>query len=205
LAIAAAVGVGMGCASTGYNKAGTTVTALDNSAKAIVRGNMLIDETLVKLNDLVYNPSSNLLVQFKSFEKSVNELGATVNDVGAKSNDMKAQGAAYFADWDQKMAKMKNEDIRHRSEARNKEVSARFDRISKHYDEVNAAFAPYMSDLHDVQSALSVDLTSGGLSSVKDAVGKAKDHAAPLKKTIEKLSSEFEEIGLSMSAEMSRQ
>jgi len=76
---------------------------------------------------------------------------------------------------------MHNEDIRIRSEARRNEVAARFARISQQYDDARVAFQPYMSDLRDVQKALSTDLTSGGLSAITEIAAKTTRDAAPLK------------------------
>ncbi|MBF0386466.1 MAG: DUF2959 family protein [Candidatus Omnitrophica bacterium] len=195
-----AVGSVVGCATTGYEKAASTATALNRSAEITARGNVLIDETLSTLNDLVLNPNLDLRKQFKAFNSAVNELGLTARDVTVKDEQMKLQGAAYFKDWDKEMAMIKNEDIRHRSEARKNEVAAQFDRITQRYDAAKAAFIPYMSDLRDVQKFLSVDLTSGGLSAIKDVAARATSHAVPLKDAISKLSVEFQDLGVSMSS-----
>jgi hypothetical protein len=197
--LALAAGFIAGCATTGYEKADSTATTLSESSDMVAKGNVLIDETLANLNDLVSHPGPDLHKQFNAFNNSVNELGLTARDVTVKSERMRVQGAAYFKNWDNEMAKIKNEDIRQRSEARKNEVSAHFDRITQLYEETKAAFVPYMSDLRDVQKFLSVDLTSGGLSAIKGVVAKATEHAAPLKESMGKLSGEFKDLGFSMS------
>jgi hypothetical protein len=197
--LAIAAGLVTGCATTGYEKADSTATTLSMSSDMVAKGNVLIDETLVNLNDLVSHPGPDLHKQFNDFNNSVNELGLTARDITVKSERMKVQGAAYFKNWDNEMAKIKNEDIRQRSEARKNEVSAHFNRITRLYEEAKAAFVPYMSDLRDVQKFLSVDLTSGGLLAIRDIVAKATEHATPLKESIGNLSGEFKDLGFSMS------
>ncbi len=197
--LALAAGLITGCATMGYQKADSTATTLSESSVMVAKGNVLIDETLANLNDLVSHPGPDLHKQFTAFNNSTNELGMTARDVTVKSERMRLQGAAYFKNWDSEVAKIKNEDIRQRSEARKKEVSAQFDRLTQLYHETKAAFDPYMSDLRDVQKFLSVDLTSGGLMAIKEPVAKATEHAAPLKEALGKLSAEFKDLGFSMS------
>jgi Protein of unknown function (DUF2959) len=195
----AILGLIAGCSSAGYEKAADTATSLTKASDGIVKGNALVDQTLAALNDLVNNPKADLRKQFGAFNDSVNDLTSTAKDVDGKAKGMKSQGADYFKNWDKQMAAMKNEDIRNRSEARKGEVASKFGRISQSYDETRAAFAPFMSDLRDVQKFLSTDLTAGGLSAIKDVAAKANKDAGPLKESLTKLSEEFKGLGLSMS------
>jgi len=198
--LAAAIGLFTGCASTGNDKAACTARSLAKSSDTIEKGSRLIDQTLANLNDLVSNPSPDLQKQFKAFNSSVDELGSTARDVSRQAEEMKSEGAAYFAKWDEETATMRNEDIRHRSEARQKEVAANFARISGQYDETKTAFLPFMADLRDVQKFLGTDLTAGGLAAVKDIAAKATADSVPVKESIGKLSGEFKSLGLSISA-----
>ena len=197
--LATAAGLVAGCASTGNDKAASTACVLTESSRMITKGNTLIDQSLAALNDLVSNPQPNLRKQLKTFNSSVDELGSTATDVSGKAANMKIQGAAYFAKWDLEAATIQNEDIRNRSEDRKNEVASRFGRISQQYDETKIAFAPFMSDLRDVQKFLSTDLTAGGLAAIKDTAAKAVSDAVPVKESLAKLSDEFKGLGLSMS------
>jgi hypothetical protein len=197
--LAATIGLAAGCASTGNDKSASTVKSLAKSSRLIDKGTVLIDQTLANLNDLVTNPNPDLRKQSAAFSSSLNDLGSTAKDVSSKADEMKAQGAAYFAKWDEETAKMQNEDIRHRSQARKQEVAANFARISQQYDETKTLFQPFMSDLRDVQNYLNTDLTAGGLAAIKDVAAKSASDAIPLKESMGKLSEAFKSLGLSMS------
>jgi hypothetical protein len=197
--LTAAITFATGCASTGNDKSASTVKSLAKSSCLIEKGNVQIDQTLAKLNDLVSNPNADLQKQSAAFDSSVNDLGATAKAVGSKADQMKADGADYFANWDKESAKMNNEDIRHRSQARKQEVAANFARISQQYDETKATFQPFMSDLRDIQSYLNTDLTSGGLVAIKPFATKATSDAIPLKEAIRNLDEAFKGLKLSMS------
>lgn len=198
--LATVVAFAAGCASTGNDKAASTAQSLTRSAQTIEKGNMLIDQTLAKLNDLVSNPNPDLRKQFDAFDSSVNDLGSTGREVANQAKEMKAKGADYFENWDKETAQIRNEDIRERSAARQHEVAANFARISQQYDETKTAFEPFMSDLRDVQKYLGTDLTAGGLVAVKEVAVKATRHAVPVKKSLTRLSEEFKKLGLSMSS-----
>ena len=199
LAIAAGTGFLTGCVSDNYHQGANTAAALNESSAMITRSNTLIDESLADLNDLVSNPYPDLRKQFKRFNSAVDGLDASSKDVASKAVDMQSQGAAYFAKWDKDSARIQNEDIRSRSEARRTEVAARFDRISQQYADTKTAFAPFMSDLRDVQKFLSTDLTAGGLAAIKATAAKATNDAIPVKDSLGRLSVEFKSLGLSMS------
>ena len=198
-ACAVILGLIAGCSSSGYEKAADTAASLSKSSEGITKSGALVDKTLAALNDLVNNPKPDLRKQFSAFNDSVNDLGSMAKDADGKAKDMKSQGADYFKTWDKQMATIKNEDIRNRSEARKGEVASKFGRISQSYDETRTAFAPFMSDLRDVQKFLSTDLTAGGLSAIKGVAAKANADAVPLKSALGKLSDEFKGLGLSMS------
>ena len=198
-AVALTVGFVTGCATDNYQKGAGTASVLNHSSDLIAKGNSQIDDSLAALNDLVSNPQPDLTKQFNAYTTSVDNLDATARDVAAKNQAMQAQGAAYFEGWDNEIATMQNEDIRNRSEARRNEVAARFAKISQQYADARAAFQPFMSDLRDVQKSLATDLTSGGVSAIKDTAAKSTRDAVPLKETLARLSDQFRDLGKAMS------
>ena len=194
-----------GCSSSpssskNYHKAGKTSTSLQETAVSIDKGEVQIDAVLVALSDLVNNPGSDLKPQFKQFEASVDKLSALAKDVREQAAAMQAKGAAYFQQWDADLATIQDEDIRSRSTERKNAVAARFDRVRSSYAVTNAAFVPFMSRLTDVRTALTTDLTSGGLGSIRGAADQAKADAVPLRNALRQLSSDFKYLGLSLSS-----
>ena len=200
LALAAWLGVLAGCASKGYDKAAATGTALQATAQQISLGSAQLTDTLAFLNNLVERPQADLRPGFETFATALDRLQSLARDVNDKATDMQAKGQDYFAEWNQQLATIHNEDIRARSAERQQEVAARFQTINSHYQEANAAFKPLMSDLQDIRTALSNDLTAGGIASIKQMATKANQEAPPIKKTFGKLSADFKALGLSLSA-----
>jgi len=197
--IAAVVGLFAGCSSpTGYQKGAQAGAAMNTAAASITRTSDQVDRTLTALNDLVDHPQADLTGQFRTFTTELNTLESMARQVSTEAEAMKSKGAAYFDRWNQELATIQNEDIRNRSESRQKEVSARFQAIAADYSKAEADFQPFLSDLRDVQRFLATDLTSGGIAAVKKFAVKANEDAVPLRKSLAALAEEFKAMGVDL-------
>ncbi|HVU26656.1 MAG TPA: DUF2959 family protein [Verrucomicrobiae bacterium] len=200
LALATALAVIAGCASGNYQKGNSTASGLTDSANKIAEGNTKIDATLSSLSDLVNNPQGDLVSKFNKFNSALKDLQSSAADVKARVAEMRKTGNEYFAQWDQQLAAIKNEDIKSRSADRKAEVQKEFSDIKRSYTQVQMAYEPFISDLKDVQTALSTDLTVGGVTAIKGAADKANKDAAQLKSAMSDLSTQFKELGVAMAA-----
>lgn len=200
LASLAAASLIAGCASTGYETGTKAASNIQKAADKITKLSLQVDTTLASLNDLVNNPKPDLRPQFKTFAANMKTLQSTATDITKARMAMGAQGKEFFAKWDEEIAKINNEDIKARSQARKGEVNDRLQAIKRTYAEVEMAFKPLAADLRDVQKFLSIDLTPAGVASMKDVAAKATQHAVPVKDSLSKLGADFKALGVSMSA-----
>lgn len=194
-----AVALFAGCRSSNYEKGAATGAGLQAAANRIGQGQSKIDTTLTNLNDLVTNPG-DLATQFKKYTTSVSDLESSAKDVASKVASMRGKGDAYFKAWDEQAAQIKNEDIKNRSAQRKAEMQKRFTDIKMNYTQAADLFKPFLSDLKDIQTALATDLTPGGVSAIKGAAEKANKDAVPLKASMDKLASQFKDLGVAMQA-----
>jgi hypothetical protein len=199
VAIAACGVLITGCISPGYEKAGTTSTSLRDAAQGIDNALGPLDTVVAALSDLVTNPGPDITPQFQKFSAAVSNLESLANEVTSREAAMRQQGAAYFQKWDEELAKIQNDDIQTRSLDRKNEVAARFAKVRVSYAQTTANFAPFMSDLKDIRTALATDLTAGGLASVKGLASKANDKVLPLRESLISLSTDFKNLGVSLS------
>ena len=188
-----------GCVSSGYEKAGNTSTSLREAAQGIDNTLGPLDTVVTALSDLVTNPGPDITPQFQKFSAAVSNLESLANEVSSREAAMREQGAAYFQKWDAELAKIQNDDIETRSLDRKNAVAARFERVRVSYAQTTADFAPFMSDLKDIRTALATDLTAGGLASVRGLASKANDKVLPLRESLIRLSTEFKNLGVSIS------
>ena len=188
-----------GCVTSGYEKAGNTSTSLREAAQGIDNTLGPLDTVVTALSDLVTNPGPDITPQFQKFSAAVSNLESLANEVSSREAAMREQGAAYFQKWDAELAKIQNDDIETRSLDRKNAVAARFERVRVSYAQTTADFAPFMSDLKDIRTALATDLTAGGLASVRGLASKANDKVLPLRESLIRLSTEFKNLGVSIS------
>jgi outer membrane murein-binding lipoprotein Lpp len=201
VAIVTTAGILAGCSSpTGYQKGARAATAINAAADDITQTSAQVERTIVALNDLVKRPQPDLRPQFRTFTAAVDNLDSIARRVSNQADNMRSRGAAYFDQWSQDLATIQNEDIRSRSQARQKEVAARFQAVAANYDQAKAGLQPFLSDLRDVQRFLATDLTPGGIGAVEKFAAKANDDAVPLRKSLDSLADEFREMGVSLSA-----
>jgi hypothetical protein len=189
----------VGCVSSGYDKAGSTSTSLREAAQGIDNTLGPLDAVVATLSDLETNPGPDITPQFQKFSAAVSNLESLANEVKSREAAMREQGAAYFQKWDEELAKIQNDNIQTRSLDRKNAVAAQFEKLRLSYSQTTANFAPFMSDIKDVRTALSTDLTAGGLASVKSLVSQAKDAALPLRESLIRLSAQFRSLGVSIS------
>jgi len=199
-ACALALCLGAGCASSGHKKGNQAAASIQTAANHIAGLPAAIDTTLASLNSLVNQPAADLRPQYKAFVFNF----AVVEDAGKEIVDARIElaqkGKAYLADWDAQLAHIKNEDIKARSQNREKEVADQLMAIKRSYAETEMVYRPFISGLKDVQKYLSVDLTPGGIAAIKGTVTKAVADAVPLNASLVKLANDFKALGLAMSS-----
>jgi hypothetical protein len=200
LALTVALAVLVGCASHGYDQGTATAAGLQASADKIRAADGQLDATLASLNDLVNNPQPDLRPQYKKFSGNVDDLGSLAKHVKDSVSAMRANGKEFFAQWNEQLATIKNEDIRNLSAARQKEVSDQLLNVKRSYAETEIAFQPFISDLRDVQKYLGTDLTTAGVAAMKNVAAKANANGATLRASVDKLAADFKSLGVAMSA-----
>src|SRR6476646_7129552 len=89
LALAALLATLAGCASGNYEKAGSTSSGLTEAATRIDLAKGKVDLAVSSLNDLVNNPSGDLVPRFKKYTTAVTDLESSAKDVSSKVNGMK--------------------------------------------------------------------------------------------------------------------
>ncbi len=177
-----------GCASTGYQKAAATSDSLSTAATQVDLARSQITEAVTALNALLMRPSEDLRPAFKRYQTAVTSLDQTVADVNRQTLEMESQGRKYFDSWDARVAQMKNENIRSRSQERQQEVTAQFNDIQQRYLDARRQFEPLIANLHDIQGLLSVDLTPAGVASAREFADRADGNASSVRRALDHLS-----------------
>jgi hypothetical protein len=199
LALAAAVTVMAGCASSTYDKGAATSASLQSAADAVAHTSTSVTDVLGALNNLTFKSQGDLRKQYDALVSATSKLDKSIATLGTKADSMRAAAAAYSQNWSNQLATIVSDELRKRSADRMNEVTAQLKEMDANYLGVKNSFAPFISDLKDIQTYLGTDLTTGGLATIKDVVSKTKVDAVPLRDSIKKLQASFSNLSAALS------
>ncbi|HWN94037.1 MAG TPA: DUF2959 family protein [Methylomirabilota bacterium] len=192
--------LGAGCRSTGYRKSDAAGKSLSTAAAEVQAESRAIDATVAALNDLVNQPATDLKPQFRRFSAALKRLVAAAEQTEKRGEFMEEKNAEYFAVWDQEVAAINYGIVREQSENRRAEVTNRFHSIKSRYEEAQAVVRPLINYFSDIQTALSLDLTSDGLESVRSIVNNADQNSRKVQMALGRLAEELTASSTSMSS-----
>jgi len=180
-----------GCNTAGYQKGDTAAASLRDAAAEVQTESRDLEYCLATLRNLVNTPQGDLKVQYKRFTKALAQVEASAAKNNKIATQVAQKNAAYFQAWNNQLTNMNYEAVRNISEARKAEVSTRFDAVNKRYEEARTAMDPVLSYLNDIRKALAVDLTTGGLTSVRPLVQNAEANSAKVQTALARLTTEL--------------
>lgn len=189
-----------GCASAGYEKSDVAADTLQDASTQVYAESIAIDATVATLNDLIDNPAPDLKPQFDKFNIALNRLTELEvrNEKSAERTSRKT--VAYFDKWDKQLASIDYEAVRKESAARKAAVKDRFNSVSSRYHETQEVVQPLITYFEDIRTALSTDLTRGGLESVKSLAANAEQGARKVQVALGQLSDDLAASGAEMSS-----
>lgn len=200
LASLALVAVISGCASSGHQRASRTAHTLNNTAERLDRGTNQLDAALTALTQLVETPAPDMKPQFSQLNTSINDLESLSRNLGRLSVSIQQQGAAYFQQWDEKLATIQNADIREASTKRKDAVVRQFESVKTSAEDARNKLNPFVADLVDLRTALRIDLTPGGLEAVRPTATRINSKGAAVRDSLAKLAIQFREMSTALSA-----
>ena len=181
------------------DKGAATGASVTKAADQIEQGIQELDATVASLHTLVDQPTGDLTAHRKAFEKSLSKLEDTADDLSKTATAMKERGQAYFAQWNEQLATIQNEDIRNRTEERRTAIEASFNELQTDYTEAKNAFEPLLANLRDIRTALKADSTMGGIEAIAPALKSADKDAGKVSKELRDLAQRFRDLGVNMS------
>jgi hypothetical protein len=92
-----------------------------------------------------------------AFSRELERLQVESVQLRARSKAMQARGDAYFDNWEENLARMKDPRIRELAKQHHLELQQDFVTIKLHSQKVSDAFRPFLSGLRKIQSRLEND------------------------------------------------
>jgi len=184
-----------GCGTTsGYKQADKTGAGIAEFRDEIVKGKTAIDATMKSLSDIAASANTDPRAAFTKYSKDVANLESTAATIRKRAQTMRDQGQAYFAQWEKELAEVKDPEIRALAQQRKAKLQETFESIRKYSDPLKAQFDPWMSNLKDLQTYLSNDLTIAGVEAAKSLFAKTTAGGQEVQKSMDALIGELNTI-----------
>lgn len=191
----AAAALSTGCGTTsGYKQADKTGAGVAEFREEILNGKKAIDATMKSLDQIAASATTDPRKPFEQYAKSVANLESTAAKARKRAEDMQQQGKAYFAQWEKQMAEVQNPEIRNLASQRKAKLQETFDSIKKVAEPLKTQFAPWMSDLKDLEKYLGNDLTIAGVDAAKGLFAKTRTEGVEVQKSMDALVAELNTV-----------
>jgi uncharacterized protein YhaN len=173
------------CSTTGMQRsenASTSMVTVRNDIREAVAQISITDSSL---QDLVAPGQSNVKKAFEKYADNVDKMEKKGNRLLEHVEKMHDQGKEYFEEWRSEGNAYANPQIAALSEQRRADLSAVFAEISSSSVGVKGNLKTYMSDIKEIKTYLSNDLTPKGIESIAPVSGKAISDGESLKSAVD--------------------
>ncbi len=188
-----------GCGTTaGYKQADKTGAGIAEFREEIVNAKNAIDQTVTALDQIAATANTDPRKAFEQYSKSLSNLESAAAKVRKSSAEVKARGQEYFKQWEQQLEQIQNPDIRKLAQEQKTKLQTTFDTIRTYAEPLKAQFDPWMSDLKDLQTYLSNDLTISGVDAAKSLFAKTRAEGAEVQKSMDALVAELNTVSATL-------
>jgi DNA repair exonuclease SbcCD ATPase subunit len=188
-----------GCkSSSGYKQADKTGAGIAEFRTEIVNAKTAVDGTIKALDQVAMSANTDPRPAFEAFSKEVKNLESVAAKAQKRGQEMKANGDAYFANWEQQLSQVKDEDVRKLANERKAKLQQSFAKIREYTQPLKDQFDPWMSSLKDLQAYLSQDLTVNGVDAAKKLFAKAKSDGTKVQKSMDSLIEELNTLSATL-------
>jgi len=180
----AAILLQAGCATTGNQRSANTRTSMKAVEQDYIQSVAQVDSTRESLETLINTNQSEAKKAFEEYSNNVKKMDNLGKKLFEHADKMGTQQKDYFEEWQKQGNTYTNPQIQALSEQRRADLSKDFARVAEASVGVKGAFKGYMSDIGQIRTFLSTDLTQKGIESITPIVKQAVSDGENLKEAI---------------------
>lgn len=182
-----------GCAKkTGMERSAQTSNTMQTVQNDYQQALAQVDATNASLNALLTAEPAGLKNAFEAYSDNSAKMDDKGKVLMKHSEKMSAQGREYFDEWRKEGNSYTNPDIQKLSEERRARLTEVYDKIAASGAGVKGALTAYLSDINQIQTYLSNDLTPKGVTSITPVAEKTVDDGNSLKSAVQPVLSAIE-------------
>jgi len=170
-----------GCATTSMDRATKTTNSMQAVEGDYRKASVQIDATRASLEDLIRPGQADLKKAYGAYAEDVEKMEKLGKQLTLHTEQMRTRGNDYFAEWESSYT---SPEIRELSERRRNEMRDIYAKIPEASIGVSGSLTSYMTDIKDIQTYLSNDLTPQGIESIRPIAQKAVTDGENLKETV---------------------
>jgi hypothetical protein len=186
------------CSTTGMQRSEDVQSSLeivDNDIKLIL---VQIDAIGASLDELTKPGQADVKKAYDLYSNNVSKIEKMEKDFAKHVDQMIASGNTYFDEWDNDKNKYQNPDLQRSSDERREALGLIYDKIGDHNAGLKEAFRMYVSDVTEIESYLSNDLTDKGITSIASLSDRTVQNGNRLNRELRNLQSAVEEVRAEM-------
>jgi hypothetical protein len=183
-----------GCATTGMDRSAETSNSIkdvDSEVKNII---VQIDVTSKSLDSLVSPGNTNLKNSFNTYSDDLDKLDNVGKRLIKRMDEMKANSKEYFAEWAKQGATYTNPELSALSEERRSKLAETYARVPAAAAGVKNSYLSYLSNLKEIKTYLSNDLTPKGVETINPVAKKSIQDLDVLKTSLQPVITALDEI-----------
>ncbi len=157
--------------------------------------------TLDAINALTRQTEGDLRPAYSAYCSEVTKTQSAAVWTKARAQWMANDGRKYFQDWQSTIDRIGNESLRKKAQKRLNAVQTSYDKVEASLRQAGEKFNPFLSDLADIQKALALDITPGGIKAIKSTVSSANWNLQYVDKAIKAALKEMDKMQKALSTE----
>lgn len=182
-----------GCAKkTGMERSAQTSNTMQVVQNDYQQALVQIDATNASLDTLLKAEPAGLKSAFAAYSDNAAKMQEKGNILMKHSEKMSAQGRDYFEEWRKEGNTYTNPDIQKLSEERRAHLTEVYDKIAASGAGVKGSLTAYLSDINQISTYLSNDLTPNGVTSITPVAEKTMADGSNLKSAVQPVLSAIE-------------
>lgn len=183
-----------GCATTGMDRSVKTSNSIRDVDSEIKKIMIQMDATSKSLDALVVAGNPDLKKTFNAYSDQLDKLDNEGKRVLKRMDEMKSHSKEYFAEWEKQGVAYKNPEISALSEERRTKLAEIYARVPAAAAGVKSSYLSYLTNLKEIKSYLSNDLTPKGIETINPVAKKAVEDMAALKESLQPVVTALDEI-----------
>jgi hypothetical protein len=183
--LALTLGLAMLVAAPGYADQEALMKGVGDALTEVNATKSQLAATLSSLNALQFiKPGDDLRPPYQTFVENVDKTKQVAATTQQRVAQMNNDSANYFSTWKSDNDKISNAQVRKVATHRLEQVQKNYANATASLQAASAKFTPFLSDLSDIQTALSNDLTAKGLKAALGVFVKANHDHSEVQKEI---------------------